>query len=80
MNRRRRRRRNIQRRQLRPAQRGCTTKQRFKTEAGAQAEIDRIEGRVVYIGGKSPWGRLEVYHCHRCSYFHIGHNQRDETE
>ena len=64
---------------LRPAQRSCTLKRRFPTEADGQADIDRIESRVVYIGGKSLWGRLGVYHCRRCSYFHIGHNKEDNN-
>ena len=71
----RRRRRNMGHGTLRPAQRGCTSKRRFKTEAAGQVDIDRIERRVVYIGGKSLWGRLGVYHCRRCSYFHIGHDK-----
>ena len=77
--RRRRRHRNILRRTMRPVQVGCTTKQRFHDEAEGQVEIDRIESRVVYIGGKSPWGRLGVYHCRRCSYFHIGHSKEDHN-
>ena len=61
------------------ANRGCSSKQAFKSQAQAQAQVDAILQRRVYILGI---GAPMAYQCSRCGYWHHGRTpwQRSEGE
>ena len=60
---------------LLPAQKMCTLKERYRSGADAQAVVDLMRRKVVYIGGVGPRGELQTYQCRRCDYWHIGHGR-----
>ena len=60
-------------------QRRCTAKRKFDTEADGQVALEVMMQRNVYIKGATPMGYPAVYHCRRCSFFHIGHSWRNDA-
>lgn len=50
----------------------CSGKTKHKTVENAKIEIKRSNKRNVYGAGS---GKLIVYKCEFCGFYHIGHNR-----
>lgn len=54
--------------------RGCSNKRKFTTAEAAEADMQAIIAKRVYINGASVSGVPAVYRCQRCLYWHWGHS------